>query len=151
MSSLIIELKIEDFSKCSVIWDIKKQSVLAEKFYTELVSGVRRTFIYTDENEYIAEISIVYDMHDSDYTIPNQRAYISHLIVKKEYRKQGIGRQLVDCICKIAAEEGYRELSIGVDLDNYPAIKLYSEAGFNKIVKADADWQGAYIKLMKTI
>jgi len=151
MCSSIIELKPEDFNKCSAIWDVRKQSALAEKFYDELLSGNRRTYIFTDDNNYIAEISLVYDMNDSDYTIPNQRAYVSHLIVKSECREKGIGRQMVDYICKVAAEEGYQELSIGVDLDNYPAIKLYSDAGFNKIIKADADQQGTYLKLMKKI
>ena len=130
---------------------MEKQSALAEKFYKELAFGSRRTFIYMDEDQYIAEISLVYNMNDSDYTIPGQRAYVSHLIVKKEFRKKGVGRQLVDHFCMAAAEEGYRELSIGIDLDNYPAIKLYNEAGFNKIIKADADQLGAYLKLLKVI
>lgn len=151
MSVGIIELKAEDFNKCSAIWDVEKQPALAEQFYRELVSGDRRTFLYTEDDHDIAEISLVYHTNDPDYTILGQRAYVSHLIVKREHRKKGIGRQLVDHICKIAAEEGYRELSVGVDLDNDPAMKLYREAGFNKIMKVDEDQQGAYIKLMKTL
>lgn len=90
-------------------------------------------------------------MNDLDYTIPNQRVYVSRLIVKKEYRRQGIGKKLVDFITDKAKELGYSELSIGVDLDNYPALKLYIDSGFDKVIYIGEDEQGQYVKLLKTV
>lgn len=90
-------------------------------------------------------------MNDLDYTIPNQRVYVSRLIVKKEYRRQGIGKKLVDFITDKAKELGYSELSIGVDLDNYPALKLYIDSGFDKVIYIGEDEQGKYVKLLKTV
>lgn len=144
-------LKIEDYSKCNNIWNMKKQSKLAEKFLDELKSGNRVTYTYKDGDEFIGEISIVKEMNDSDYTIPNQRVYVSRLIVKKEYRRKGIGKMLVDFIIGKAKELGYTEMSIGVDLDNYPALKLYVDCGFNKVIFIGEDEQGKYVKLLKTI
>ena len=51
---------------------------------------------------------------------------------------------------KVGAQ-GYRELSVGVDLDNYPAFRLYAECGFDKILFIGQDEQGRYVKLLKTI
>ncbi|MBE6835230.1 MAG: GNAT family N-acetyltransferase [Ruminococcaceae bacterium] len=144
-------LKIEDYSKCNNIWNMKKQSKLAEQFLDELKSGNRVTYIYKDGDEFIGEISLVKEMNDSDYTIPNQRVYVSRLIVKKEYRRKGIGKKLVDFITDKAKELGYSELSIGVDLDNYPALKLYIDSGFDKVIFIGEDEQGKYVKLLKTI
>ncbi len=144
-------LKIEDYSKCSNIWNMKKQSKLAEQFLDELKSSNRITYIYKDDNEFIGEISLVKEMNDSDYTIPNQRVYVSRLIVKKEYRRKGIGKKLVDFITDKAKELGYSELSIGVDLDNYPALKLYIDSGFDKVIFIGEDEQGKYVKLLKTV
>ena len=144
-------LKIEDYSKCNNIWNMKKQSKLAEKFLGELKSGNRVTYICKYGEEFIGEISLVKEMNDSDYTIPNQRVYVSRLIVKKEYRQQGIGKKLVDFITDKAKEFGYSEMSIGVDLDNYPALKLYIDSGFDKVIYIGEDEQGQYIKLLKTI
>ena len=144
-------LKIEDYSKCNNIWNMKKQSKLAEKFLGELKSGNRVTYIYKDGDEFIGEISLVKEMNDSDYTIPNQRVYVSRLIVKKEYRRKGIGKTLVDFITDKAKELGYSEMSIGVDLDNYPALKLYIDRGFDKVIYIGEDEQGKYVKLLKTI
>jgi hypothetical protein len=46
---------------------------------------------------------------------------------------------------------GYSEMSIGVDLDNYPALKLYADSGFNRILFIGEDKQGKYAKLLKKI
>ena len=144
-------LKIEDYSKCSNIWNMEKQSNLAARFLDELKSGNRVTYIYKDGDEFIGEISLVKDANDSDYTIPNQRIYISRLIVKKEYRRQGIGKKLVDFITDKAKELGYSEISIGVDLHNYAALKLYIESGFDKVIFIGEDEQGKFVKLLKVI
>ena len=144
-------LEIKDFNKCSSIWNIKKQSELADKFYRELKSGNRITYVCKNNDDFIGEISLVKDMNDSDYTIPEQRVYISHLVVKSEYRRQNIGKMLVDYITEKAKELGYTEMSIGVDLENYPALKIYTNCGFNKVVYIGEDEQGKYIKLLKVI
>ncbi len=130
---------------------MKKQSKLAEQFLDELKSGNRVTYIYKDGNEFIGEISLVKETNDSDYTIPNQRVYVSRLIVKPEYRRQGVGKMLVDFITDRSKELGYTEMSIGVDLDNYPALKLYIDSGFDKVIFIGEDEQGRYLKLLKTI
>lgn len=144
-------LKLEDYSKCNSIWDMEKHKELADKFYKELLSGNRITYVCKDGDEFIGEISLVKDMNDTDYTIPNRRVYVSHLIVKPEYRRQGIGKKLVEFVTDKAKGFGYKEMSIGVDLDNFPALKLYTDCGFNKVVYIGEDEQGKYIKLLKAI
>lgn len=151
MTESIIELNITDYAKCNNIWDMKRNSGLADKFYKELLAGNRTIYIYTIDDEYIGEISLVKERNDSDYTIPNQRIYVSRLIVKYEYRRQGIGRKLIDFAIKKAKEQGYTELSIGVDLDNYPALKLYIACGFDKVIYIGENEQGKYVKLLKEI
>ena len=130
---------------------MQRQSELADKFYNELLTGNRTTYIYTIDNEFVGEISLDKEMNDSDYTIPNQRICVSRLIVKYEYRRQGIGRKLIDFITEKAKSQDYTEMSIGVDLDNYPALKLYMEAGFDKVIYIGEDAQGKYLKLLKKI
>ena len=89
----ISQLNIEDYDKCNNIWDMKKHSDLAEKFLDEMKSGNRITYVYKDGYDFIGEISLVKEMNDTDYTIPNQRVYTSRLIVKPEHRRQGIGKK----------------------------------------------------------
>lgn len=96
-------------------------------------------------------MSLVFDMGDPDYTVKGQRIYVSRLIVKPEYRRRKIGRTLVDFAIREAAKMGYSELSIGVDLENYAALKLYFEAGFTKLLFVGEDEGGRYVKLLRKL
>ena len=138
----------DDFRKCGSIWDMERQSDLAKRFYRELVQGNRITYVVQVQQEYIGEISLVLHMDDPDYTIKNQRIYVSRLMVKREYRRRGIGKALVAFAVQSARDMGYSELSIGVDLDNYSALKLYVEAGFRHVLFIGEDAGGKYVKLL---
>ena len=147
----IIELSPAEFEKCGNIWNMKQQEKLANQFYGELISGNRVTYVCKQDNEFIGEISLVFDTNDSDYTIDKRRVYVSHLIVKPEKRRNGLGKRLVEYATDKAKEMGYSEMSIGVDLDNYPALKLYADSGFDKILFIGEDHQRKYVKLLKEI
>ena len=147
----ILKLSPVEFEKCGNIWNMKQQEKLANQFFGELISGSRVTYVCKQDNEFIGEISLVFDTNDSDYTIDKRRVYVSHLIVKPEKRRNGIGKRLVEYATNKAKEMGYSEMSIGVDLDNYPALKLYADSGFDKILFIGEDHQGKYVKLLKEI
>ena len=151
MKDDIIRLDLSDFDKCGNIWDMQKQGELAARFLREMREGIRTTYIYRIDGDYIGEISIVTDAGDPQYTIPDRRLYVSRLIVKDEYRRQGIGKKLVDFIIRKAQQEGFRELSIGVDLDNDPALRLYVQMGFDRIVHIGEDEYGRFVKLIKEL
>lgn len=144
-------LSPQDFKKCSNIWDMRKNKKMAETFYSEVVSGERITFVYTENDQFIGEASLVFDNKDRDYTIPNQRVYFSRLIVKKEKRRQGIGMALCQYVIQYAKEHGYSEITIGVDLENYAALKLYQRLGFDRLIFVGEDDDGKYLKLLKSL
>ena len=149
MKTDIIKLRPEDFEKCSNIWDMDEIRGLADRFYNELKEGNRSTYIYRIDGEYIGEISTLKDSGDPDYTLPERRLYLSRLIVKDGYRRQGIGKKLLEFAVSKAKDDGYEELSVGVDLNNYPALKLYADSGFDKIIFTGEDEYGRFFKLLK--
>lgn len=146
----IEKLDIKDYKKCNNIWNMKKCE-FTEKFRCEIETGNRVVFIYKSKGKFIGEIAYVFDMNDEDYTIPNQRIYISRLIVKKEYRNQGIGGILVDYILEEIKKMGYKEATIGVDKDNKAALHLYQKKGFTNVLFDGKDEYGEFYKLMKEI
>ena len=147
----IIKLDIKNFEKCNNIWNMEKNKELKDRFYKELLSKNRVTFIYTKDEEYIAEISIVFNKNDEDYSIPDKRLYISRIIVKKEFRGKGYGKKLMNYVIEFAKREKYNELSLGVNLDNYIALELYVNLGFTKIQYIGEDSDGKYVKLIKSL
>lgn len=130
---------------------MEKNKELKERFYRELKSKNRKTFVYVKDGEYVAEISIVFNKNDEDYSIPGKRLYISRVIVKKDCRGNGYGKELMNYIIKYAESEKYEELSLGVNLDNYIALNLYVKLGFNKIQYIGEDSDGKYVKLIKKL
>ncbi len=150
MNYVIEQLKIEDYNKCSNIWNMKTQP-LAEKWREEIVSGNRIVFVYKINDEFIGEGALVLDAGDPDYTIPGKRVYVSRMIVKKEYRNQGIGSAILDFLIKKVKEMGFSEMTIGVDKDNVNALHLYRKYGFTEVLFDGADEYGEYFKLMKRI
>ena len=120
--------------------------------YVEKVQpGNRIVYVYKVNGEFLGEIAYVFDMNDSDYTIPNQRIYLSRLIVKPEYRNKGIGSILVDFMIDEIMKMGYKEISIGVDKDNTAALHLYRKKGFTSVIFDGADEYGEFYKLLKII
>jgi len=130
---------------------MEKRPEMAKSFYDELVSGNRIIYVYTVDGEYLGEGSIVFERNDPDYSIPGQRIYFSRLVVKEEYRNQGIGSILVDHIIKKALELGYSEISVGVDKKNAGAFRLYQRKGFCEIIYDGEDEYGPYYKLLKRL
>ena len=92
----IIELEINNYEKCNNIWNMEKNKELKERFYKELVSKNRKTFVYVKDGVYIAEVSFVFNKDDKDYTIPGKRLYLSRIIVKKDMRGKGYGKKLMN-------------------------------------------------------
>ena len=151
MDSHIVELSPAGFPRCAEIWDMAGRPDLAARFSRELTDGTRRIWVCIRDGRYIAEIALVFDTRDADYTLPGRRAYVSHLVVRPECRRQGIGRRMLRHVCQTARTLGLTELSVGVDLDNCPALRLYASEGFDRILYVGRDGDGAYLKLLKTL
>ena len=151
MNDYVIEkLALADYYKCNNIWDMNA-FLQTEFFRQEIESGNRVVYVYKQNGEFIGEIAYVFDMRDDDYTIANQRIYLSRLIVKKEWRGNGIGGILIDFMIEKIKDMGYKEITIGVDKDNLAALHLYRKKGFTIILFDGADEDGEYFKLMKTL
>lgn len=149
-NTVIEPLKLEEYSKCSNIWNMKKQP-LTEKWREEIARGNRLVFIYKINGEFIGEGALVIDTGDPDYTVPDKRVYVSRMIVKKEYRNRGIGSEILEFLIRKAKEMGFSEMTIGVDKDNENALHLYRKYGFTEVLFDGEDEDGEYFKLMKKI
>lgn len=144
------QIGIEEYSECNNIWDMKKCPFI-DKFKKQIIAGDRFVYIYKINDEFIGEGDLVINVDDSDYYVPSQRIYVSRMIVKKEYRNQGIGGIILDYLIEQAKAKGYKEMALGVDIDNYSAIHLYKKKGFTTLIKEDEDEYGRFYKLLKEL
>jgi GNAT superfamily N-acetyltransferase len=149
MEYVIEKLKPDDYYKCSNIWNMDKQPN-TQKWLDEIVSGNRAVFVYKLDGDFIGEGALVFDSGDPDYTIKDQRIYLSRMIVKFEYRNKGIGGIIIDYLVDYAKNLGYKEISLGVDIENTGAHHLYEKKGFSNTIYEGEDEYGKYVKLLKT-
>ncbi|MBQ3556143.1 MAG: GNAT family N-acetyltransferase [Bacteroidales bacterium] len=148
--AVIEQLQLKDYEKCNNIWNMATCE-FTEKFRKEIEAGNRTVYIYKIDGEFIGEIAFVLEMNDPDYTRPNHRVYISRLLVKQEYRNQGIGGILIDHVLDVVQELGYKEATIGVDKDNVAALHLYQKKGFVTVLFDGKDEYGEFYKLLKSL
>jgi ribosomal protein S18 acetylase RimI-like enzyme len=61
-----------------------------------------------------------------------QRWIISNVVVRDEWRGRGIGRRLAEAAIAKAQELGARGVVLQVHEDNFPALRLYTDLGFQE-------------------
>lgn len=60
--------------------------------------------------------------------------------VVPEHRGEGVGRALMVGLIELARDEGYRALSLSVEIGNVRAERLYEDLGFLRIEKVGGSW-----------
>lgn len=58
-------------------------------------------------------------------------AHVTQLCVGPEWRRQGLGRALMETALERLAARGYRGVSLTVTAENEPAVRLYRQLGFD--------------------
>lgn len=144
----IRKLTPKEYEKCSAIWDMGNNPELAALWKEELVLGKRLIFVYEENGDFLGEGALVLENDDPDYTIPGKRAYVSRMMVREEYRGRGIGGAILEVLFREAEKRGITELSIGVNVENEGALRLYRRKGFTHQIARGKDETGEYVKLL---
>ncbi len=147
MNYSIEQLSVDSYDKSNSVWDMNT-CPFTEQFREQVASGNREAYLMKANGHYIASCDLVYDY--GEYTEENIRIYLSRLIVKKEYRNQGIGQELLKYMIELCKGNGYQQITIGVDTDNKNALHIYKKSGF-AIYETATDEYGKFYKMMKKL
>ena len=77
------------------------------------------------------------EQHSYGYVSPTMPEL--SIAIKDEYRRQGVGSQLLTAILKTAKSQGLEGLSLSVEMDN-PAVNLYRQHGFRPVQEGENAW-----------
>lgn len=120
---IIQEMTITDFEKISKnlktdFDDFWSESILKQ----EILNGDTFYIVAKDEQENILGFTGIRIILDE--------AELMNIVVRKDKRNQGIGRQLLEKIINIAKSKNLKNLKLEVSEKNVPAISLYKSKGF---------------------
>lgn len=115
---------------------LENASPTIKNFWKNLQSG--NAEFWTVENEdghLIGELYVFHLLADEDFANGKDKAYLCAFRIKKMWRGQGIGTQLITTVIKHLKETGCKTVTIGVDANEPDNQRLYSRLGFTKKIK----------------
>ena len=147
MNHFIEQLKFDDYPACMVLFG--GSCPFSQTCMEQRRAENREAYALFVNGEIAAECHLVYD--NPEYgTVPGKRAYLSRMVTRKEYRRQGYGEAIARYILDFAKVKGYSGIALGVNCGNTAALNLYRKLGFTVYAQAEDDY-GAYYRMEKTI
>lgn len=91
-------------------------------------------FVADDEGELAGYVTVLTKVRSGELDDGNlEYAYVADLVVRKAYRGNGVGRQLLSTAETYARGEGARWLRISALAENDRARRLYRTSGFSEL------------------
>lgn len=117
------------------LWDYSG-STTYKYFLDRLESRNIEFWTIDNDGDLIGELYIFWNSEDKDEANGYNRAYLCAYRIEEKYQKQGLGSKLMKRVLERVKEEGYTEVTIGVDNGDFDHLSgMYNHYGFNIIVK----------------
>ena len=100
----------------------------------EIIQNASKNVIVARKNHSLVGFGIMTYREDS--------ANLDLLAVKRQYRRQGVGRQIVQWLEEVALISGIMNIFVQVRKTNYGAIRFYENQGFHFIEETAGYYQG---------
>ena len=127
----IKRLQLNELQNCFSFWDFEDNLEKRKRIECEIATEKRMMYAHILNGEYVAGMSLC--------PTENNTIYLSYLVVRREYRNQGIGTKMIKYACQIGKNKRYSYIILNVDKDNPGAERLYEKLGF---VAIGTDQQG---------
>ena len=108
--------------------NLAKKLIHSEIVYQwQAAEGSARSLLAKSEDKVVGVVTI---KNILEFNFYHQGWWIFDMWVDWHYRRLGIGRQLTDMTCTLAAKKGASKVNLLVFTDNKPAINFYQKMGF---------------------
>ena len=120
------------------LWGYLKADELsptAQFFNNHISSGNTIFWTLDNDGELVGELYAFLKLEDKDFADGQSTAYLCAFRVRKEYRGQGYGSQMMATAFAALKDIGFHHVTIGVSSDEPKNIRLYRRLGFKSKVK----------------
>lgn len=102
-----------------------------KQFITELLESGGALFFAQDQDSMVGFLTVrVQRTPDEPYVSPGRQAIVDNLGVRADWRRQGIGRKLMEAAHEWARQHGASRVQLSVWEFNAGAIALYESLGY---------------------
>jgi len=119
------------FDKYRVFYKQQSDIATAKKFIQERLDNNESVIFVSLDSDKPIGFTQLYPKYSSARVIKNW--ILNDLYVDKEYRKKGIGENLIKTAMDFARQNGAKFVELSTAVDNYTAQSLYEQVGFKKL------------------
>ncbi|MBQ8763244.1 MAG: GNAT family N-acetyltransferase [Clostridia bacterium] len=153
--NIVRKLKTTELPILTQLFSYKDIDDMINENTRNIENGVIDIFALFDNDKLIGELHIKYDNEDKDFAEKGKRAYLFAFRIHKDYQGKGLGSYLLKTVINELTNNGYHELTVGVEDDNPRARYMYKKHGFvHLIARIKETYQGdsyKYDLLLKKI
>lgn len=126
--------EVEEFHRLQAEWKFKKPELelFAKEYYTDIITGTDSKLLLAKDGDHVAWFILAFKKKASPIPVLQQREWIDidNLVVQEEYKKQWIGKLLLQKIEDWAKENKIKDLQLHVWWFNEWAIKFYEKSWY---------------------
>lgn len=101
-----------------------------EFFRNQLAERIDNVFVIENDSGIQGYVIVYIDVREDSIHIARKRCYIDQFAVKKKFRRQGVGGELMQFIRDYAVQNDCTAIELGVWYENYDAVDFYGKNGF---------------------
>ena len=142
-----------DVSQLAEHWGsgvIANQTRVIDRYFGDVENGDQYSIVAVIDARIIGQIWVRLNQMDPNIADAETDCYLHTLFVVEEYRRQGVGKELVDTACEYGKLAGRANAIIGVDRPNRYAKELYEKWGFEQFSEM-CDLRGDLIFLRRSM
>ena len=144
MTDLILRpITIGELATLTALFDYNDVPAMIAENTQRIESGEFSIYLLLERKELIGELHVTWRSDDPLIAITGQRAYLSAYRIREDRQGLGYGQALLRGVIAAIEVRGYREITIGVEDDNFRAKHLYQKFGFTEFVaRLSESYQG---------
>ena len=144
MADLILRaMSATELSALTALFDYNDVPAMIAENTRLIESGAFSIYLLFEDDDLIGELHVTWRSDDPSFAVAGQRAYLSAYRILEERQNRGYGQFLLRGVIDAVEARGYREITIGVEDDNFRAKHLYEKFGFTEFVaRRSESYQG---------
>ncbi len=115
----------------------------ALRYYLAMQDAGAGAFIVAETGGYpVAQLFLWFHRDDPSLADGSKTVSITALRVRPAFRRRGIATRMARVAEQLAEEIGFDTVTIGTDVDNHPAHRLYLSWGYEEFKRDTYEWDG---------